>query len=145
MPNAAGPLTGQKLFTPAGIALGTLLGSLVAAVVMVWLNYRTLGYPGLGNRIAAAGILLHLAVITAASVLPNHLAIGLALVLGQAAAVYWITQVLMGKAIAYHQEQGRAVHGFALAAATGLVAGLVSASILLAIGRVFDLPIGLGG
>jgi hypothetical protein len=144
MPNGERPLGGQQLFTPAAIALGTLLGSLVAAVVMLWLNYRALGYPALGNRIAAAGALLHLVVITAASALPNDMVLGLALVVGQVAAAYWTARLLMGNAIAYHRSQGHPLHGWAMAAATGLVAGLVSATLLLAIGGLLDLPIGIG-
>jgi hypothetical protein len=133
-----------RLFTPTGILVGTLLGSLIAAVAMIWFNYRVLGYPALGNRIAAAGLVFYLMVITAASMAPNTPALGIAVMLGQCAIAWWGAKTLQGDAIAYHVARGGGVHGLGMAGLVGLATGIVAVAIMLLLGRVSGLPIGIG-
>jgi len=132
-----------RLFTPAGITVGTALGSLIAGVAMLWFNYRVLGYPSLGNRIAAAGTVFYLMVLVAASMAPNTPTIGAAVMLGQCAIAWWGSRTLQGDAIEYHVARGGGVHGMALSALVGLAVGLVAVSILLLVGRISGLPIAI--
>jgi len=133
-----------RLFTPAGITVGTLLGSLIAGVAMLWFNYRVLGYPALANRAAAAGVVFYLMLITAASMAPNTVAIGLTVMLGQCAIAWWGSQALQGAAIEYYRTRGGAVHGLGLAALVGLGTGLIAVTMLLLIGRISGLPLAVG-
>jgi len=133
----------NRLFSPVGIAVGTLLGSLVAGVALLWFNYRVLGYTSLGNRMAAAGIVLYLMIILAASLLPNTPVISVAIMVGQCLLAWRGSELLQGPAIEYHRSRGGAFHSLALAGLVGLVTGLVAVMILVLVGRVFGLPIGI--
>lgn len=133
----------NRLFTPAGIAVGTLLGSLIAAVMMMWMNYRVLGYRTLGNRFMAGGILAYVLVLVGATALPRTTTVGLALLGLQCVVAWWAANTLQGAAIDYHRAHGGAVHGLAVAATVGFVVFLVSTLMLVLIGRAFGLPIAL--
>jgi hypothetical protein len=132
-----------RLFTPAGIAVGTLLGSLIAAVMMMWMNYRVLGYRTLGNRFMAGGILVYVLILVGASVLPRTPTAGVAVLALQCAVAWWTASTLQGAAIDYHRAHGGAVHGLAVAAAAGFVVFLVTTLMLVLIGQAFGLPIAI--
>ncbi len=133
----------RRLFTPLGIAIGTALGSLIAGVVMLWMNFRTLGYTRLGNQVAAAGTVAYLVIVALASALPGNPVIGMTFVALQCALAYWIAGKLQGRAIDYHRSAGGPFHGVPMSALVGLVAGLAAVLALLLLGRAFDLPIGV--
>jgi hypothetical protein len=140
-PRTSAALT--RLFTPAGIAVGTLLGSLIAAVMMMWMNYRVLGYRTLGNRFMAGGILVYVVVLVLATVLPRTPTVGVVVLALQCAAAWWAASTLQGNAIDYHRAHGGAVHGLAVAAGAGFVVFLVTTLMLVLIGQAFGLPIAI--
>ncbi len=127
----AGPL-----YSVGAIAVGTVLGSLAAGAVMLWLNYRNLGYPALANRVAALGGLLYLIIIGIASVLPNDPLLGVAFIALQTGIAYWTATALQAKAIAYHQQQGGAMHSLARGALVGFLAGITVIFAMLLIGTL---------
>jgi hypothetical protein len=130
-----------RLYTPVGIAVGTLFGSLAAGAVLLWLNYRALGYHALANKVAAGSGVLYLIVIGAASALPDHPILGVAFMALQTGLAYWTAWILQGDAIAYHLTQGGAVHSTLRAAGVGVVAGLSVLLLLTAVTGVFGLSV----
>jgi hypothetical protein len=122
-----------RLYTPHGIAIGTLLGSLAAGAVLLWLNYRALGYNALANKVAIGGGLIYLLVIGAASALPDQAVLGLLLIALQSGLAYWAAWILQGDAIAYHLGQGGSVHSLLRASGVGLLAGLAVWVVVLTI------------
>jgi hypothetical protein len=130
----------ERLYTPQGVAVGTLLGSLAAGALLLWLNYRALGYHALANKVAAGGALLYLLIIGGAAALPGHAMLGLLLIAVQVGLAYWATWILQGDAIAYHQAQGGAVHSLLRAAGLGLLAGLVVWAVVLALMTLVGMP-----
>jgi hypothetical protein len=122
-----------RLYSPQGIAVGTLLGSLAAGAVLLWLNYRALGYRALANKVAVGVGLVYLLVIGAASALPDHIALGLLLIALQTGLAYWAAWVLQGDAITYHLAQGGALHSVPRAAGVGLLSGLAVGVVVLSI------------
>jgi hypothetical protein len=129
-----------RLYTPAGIAVGTLFGSLAAGAVLLWLNYRAMGYRALANKIAAASGVVYLIVIGAASALPDHPMLGLVFMGLQTGLAYWTAQFLQGTAVAYHVKQGGAVHSTLRAAGVGLLAGLSVLIVMTVIASLLGLP-----
>lgn len=127
----AGPL-----YSVPAIAVGTVLGSLAAGAVMLWLNYRNLGYPALANRVAALGGLLYLLIIGIASLLPNDPVLGVGFIALQTGIAYWTATTLQAKAIAYHQQQGGAMHSIARGALVGFLAGITVIFAMLLIGTL---------
>jgi hypothetical protein len=121
------------LHTPLGVAMATLLGSVVAGAALLWLNYRALGYAALANRVAVLGVLLYLLVIGAASLLPGHPLLAVLLIAGQAGFAYWITLRLQGAALAYQRDRGVPPHAVAVSAALGLLAGMSVIVVTLAL------------
>ncbi len=125
------------------MVIATLIGSLAAGVYMLFANYRSLGYPRLANRIAIIGWLLYALLIAGTGLLPQG-AIGWALMLGvaQALVAYFAANALQGPAIAYHQEQGGAMHSNWTAVSVGLIAVLV---LVVLMGVFGSLAGGVGG
>ena len=129
------------LYTPRGVALGTLLGSLAAAAVLLWLNYRALNRPALANKVAAVAFVLYLLVVVVASWLPENLLLAAAFIAAQALLAYWAAETLQGDAIRYHLARGAAAHPLPRTAVVGFLAGLsvvallIVATTLLGIGR----------
>jgi hypothetical protein len=130
-----------RLYTPQAVAVGTLLGSLAAGAVLLWLNYRALGYHALANKVAAGGVLLYLLIIGGAALMPDHAILGLLLIAIQTGLAYWSTWILQGDAIAYHQAQGGAVHSLLRAAGVGLLAGLVVWAVALVLMTLVGMPV----
>ena len=122
-----------QLYTPQGIAIGTLLGSLAGGAVLLWLNYRAMGYHALARKVAAGGLIVYLLIIVVASALPDHLVLGLVFVALQTGLAYWAAWILQGDAIAYHRAQGGAVHSGLRAAGVGFLAGMAVVGLLLLI------------
>lgn len=119
------------LYTPLGIAAGTLLGSLAAGTTLLWLNYRSLGAGTLANKVAAAGLTLYLLVVVGASMLPNGLALGLVFILAQTGLAYWAAEALQGEVVRYHLARGSRAHSTGRAAVVGLLTGLAVTLVLV--------------
>lgn len=130
-----------QLYTPHGIAIGTLLGTLAGGAVLLFLNYRALGYDALARKVVVGGLVGYVLIILVASAaLPDHPALTLLLAALQAGVAYWAAWILQGDAIAYHRAQGGGVHSSLRAAGVGLLAGLVAVPLLLLI----TLALGIG-
>ncbi len=104
--------------------MGTILGSLAAGVVMLYLNYHALGRAGLARTIGLWGIALFLTVIGIASLVPNTAPLALLFMGIQAVIAYFLTEKLQGPAIRYHREHGGLMHSNLRAAMIGFLTGL---------------------
>ncbi len=123
-PPATGRVSSYALYSPQGIVMGTILGSLAAGVVMLYLNYHALGRAGLARTIALWGMALFLTVIGIASLVPNTAWLALLFMTIQAAIAYFLTEKLQGAAIRYHRAHGGHIHSNVRAAAVGFLTGL---------------------
>jgi len=119
------------LYPVQGIVVGTVLGSLAAAIVMLSLNYRTLGNAGLAKKIAVWGGIVYVLLIALTSLLPGSMAINLLVISGQAVIAYVVAEQLQGAAIRYHRTHGRPLHSMLRAAGVGLLTGMVLIFVLL--------------
>ena len=104
--------------------MGTILGSLAAAIVLLSLNYRALGRANLARTIMTRGTVLLVLVVGAASLAPNTPIMALLFMVLQAAVAYFLTEKLQGAAIRYHRQRGGAMHSNLRAAAVGFLAGM---------------------
>ena len=111
--------------------MGTILGSLAAGIVMLYLNYRALGRANLATTIATWGAASFATVIGIASLTPNTLPMALLFMVLQAAIAYFLTGKLQGAAIRYHRQQGGAMHSNVRAAAVGFLTGMVMFMLLV--------------
>ncbi len=113
------------LYTLHGVVVATILGSLAAAVVIVCLNYLSLGSPSLAKKTALAGAAAYLLIIGLSALLPESMVIGAIMIVVQALIGYLLANQLQGRAIRYHVAQGGRVHSNFRAAGVGLLTGLV--------------------
>lgn len=104
--------------------MGTVLGSLAAGVIMLYLNYLALGRAGLARTVGVWGTALFLAVILLGTLVPNTAPVALVFVAIQAGIAYFVTERLQGAAIRYHQSQGGAMHSNLRAAMVGFLTAL---------------------
>lgn len=125
-----------RLYTPTGVALGALLGTLAGAAALLWLNYRALGYPQLANRVAAATLTVYVLIVLVASLLPHELWLGALFVLLQTGLAHQAAERLQGAAIRYYLARGVGAQPLASAAAVGLLAGLAVMLALMMVIRV---------
>ena len=65
------PARSAALYSTQGIVMGTILGSLAAGVVMLYLNYLALGRANLARTVITWGAALFVAVIMIASYGPS--------------------------------------------------------------------------
>jgi hypothetical protein len=135
--------TSVRLFSPVGVAVAAALGSFIAGVVLIWYNYRVLGYPQLAWRTAIAGSIFYIMVMVASAMAPNTPLVGISVLIGQCVVAATATKALQGAAIDWHIGRGGAMHGSGMAGLVGLGVGIFAALILILIGRVFGLPIGI--
>jgi hypothetical protein len=133
---------GVALYSIQGIVVGTFLGSLAAAVVMLYLNYRALGREHLAKTVSLWGAGLFVAVMVVASFVPFNLAFGLLFAIGQAAIAFLVADRLQGDAIRYHRETGGLVHSTLRGAGVGFLTGMVMFFISLNIAAIM---MGLSG
>ena len=119
------------LYTLHGVVVATVLGSLAAAVVVVCLNYLSLGSPGLARKTAIAGAIVYVLVIGLTALLPESLALASAMIVVQALLGYAFANALQGSAIRYHAAQGSPLHSNFRAAGVGLLTGVAIMFLLL--------------
>ncbi len=111
------------LYSLHGVVVATVLGSLAAAVVVVCLNYLSLGSPALARKTVLAGGAVYLLVIGLTALLPESLLIGFIMVVVQAVLGYLLANQLQGTAIRYHAANGGRLHSNFRAAGIGLLTG----------------------
>lgn len=115
---------GGSLYSVQGVVIASVLGSLAAGVVMLYLNYRTLGKVVLAQRWALWGAAIYIVLIGIATLLPNTTVLALAYNVFQAIIAYFLATQLQGAAIAYHTSQGGSLHSNLRAAGVGFLTGL---------------------
>lgn len=121
---STGRSTGNALYGVHGIIMGTILGSLAAGVVMLYLNYRAMGKANLAKTVITAGVAMFLVVMGLATLTPNTLTMALVFMVIQVAIAWFLTDRLQGEAISYHQSRGGPMHSNVRAAAVGFLTGM---------------------
>jgi hypothetical protein len=119
------PAAQLPLYSTQGIVVGTILGSLAAGVVMLFLNYRALGRDALARTIGAWGGGIFVVVVVIASLVPGTPVFGLLFMVIQAGIAYFLTERLQGEAIRYHQAHAGPMHSTLRAAGVGFLTGMV--------------------
>jgi hypothetical protein len=127
------------LYSLQGIVVATLLGSLAAGVVILYLNYRSLGSRALAEKMAIGGIVVYLILMGIATLLPNSMLLGSVITFIQTGAAYLAARQLQGGAIAYHRQGGGAIHSNLRAAGVGLMTGLVIFFLFMVLGAALSM------
>lgn len=125
------------LYSLQGVVIATVLGSLAAAVVILFLNYLSLNSPALARKAAIGGSVVYLALIGIAALLPDSMWLGGLFILVQTSLAYFAASRLQGSAIAYHRSQGWAMHSNLRAAGVGILTGLTILLVFLLLGTLF--------
>jgi hypothetical protein len=118
------------LYSVSGIVVGTVLGSLAAAVVMLHFNYRALGHHALARKVATWGSGLYVLLIVLTSQIPASMTVNLIVVGVQAMIAFFASSTLQGAAISYHREHGGSIHSNWRSAGVGLLTGMTLLMIL---------------
>ena len=112
------------LYPLAGVVLATVLGSFIAAVVVVYLNYRALGSSALARKAVIGGLVIYVGLLTLTVVLPREPYMSVIFISVQAGLAYAVANALQGDAIRYHVSRGGPMHSMLRAAGVGLLTGL---------------------
>ena len=130
---------GRPLYTIDGIVIGTLLGSLIAGIYMMMSNYITLGSVKLARQTITVGMAIYALVLLASWAAPPSFWLALVFALGQALLAYVVAGRLQGASIRYYAERGSQVHGMFRSALVGVLAGIVSFTVVLVLYALFAL------
>lgn len=115
----------MRLYGPHAAAIATIMGSLLAGIVLAWMNYRVLGRPDLARRVAWIGIVVQVVLLLLFSALPPSQLVMFGLPLVQVMIAYGGTAYLQGRTIDWHLQAGATLHSSWRAAGMGLAVGLV--------------------
>jgi hypothetical protein len=124
------------LYSLQGIVVATVLGSLAAAVVILYLNYRSLNSQSLAEKTAIGGIVVYLLLIGIAAFLPDSMLLGGVFIVIQTSLAYFAASALQGSAITYHRERNGAMHSNLRAAGVGLLTGVAIVIVFLVLGTL---------
>jgi hypothetical protein len=113
----------MRLYGPHAAAIATIMGSLIAGIVLAWINYRALGRPDLARRVGWIGIVVQILLLVIFSSLPPSQLVMFGLPLLQTAIAYWGMVYLQGKTIDWHLQAGATLHSSWRAAGMGLAVG----------------------
>ena len=128
---------GQRaLYSLQGIIVATILGSLAAAVVILYLNYRSLNAQSLAQKAAVGGIIFYLLLIGVAALLPDSMLLSGVFIVVQTAVAYLAAHRLQGTAIAYHRQRGGTMYSNFRAAGVGLLTGIAIICALVILGTI---------
>ena len=128
---------GRPLYTIDGIVIGTLLGSLIAGIYMMMSNYVAFGSAQLARQTIVAGLVIYALFLLASWAAPPSFWFALVFALGQALLAYLLAGRLQGASIRYYAERGSQVHGLFRSVLVGLLAGLMSFTVLLVVYAIF--------
>lgn len=136
---SAPPVTRVKrpLYSIDGIVIGTLLGSLIAGIYMMMSNYLTFGSARLARHTLTGGMVLYALVLLVSWAAPPTFWAAPVFALGQALLAYLFASRLQGTSIRYYAERGAPLHGLFRAALVGLLAGVLSLTLLLVLYALF--------
>jgi len=113
------------LYTVNAVVMATVIGSLMAGVVLLALNYLTLGRRELAWRIVQLGLGTFAVLMAGAYALPADSALRLLMVPLQALIAGVASVLLQGPRIRYHLDRGGKAHSLWRAAAVALVTALL--------------------
>lgn len=113
------------LFDRHGVAVATIMGTLLAGAFLLWLNYRAMGRPDLARRMIMYSLVAEVIVISIAIVLPPGSITQLIPLAIQVALAWYGTTWLQGAAIDWHRQRGAALQSVWRAAGLGFLAGMV--------------------
>ena len=128
---------GRPLYSIDGIVIGTLLGSLIAGIYMMMSNYVTFGSARLARQTVTGGLAIYALVLLASWAAPPSFWFALVFALGQALLAYLLAGRLQGASIRYYAERGSPVHGLFRSALVGLLAGVLSFTVVLVLYALF--------
>jgi len=123
----------RPLYSVDGIVIGTLLGSLIAGVYMIMSNYVAFGSQRLAKQTIIGGMAIYAIVLLASWAAPRNLWLALVFALGQAMLAYLLAIRLQGESVRYYTERGCKVHGLLRSALVGLLVGVLSFTVVLAL------------
>ena len=126
-----GQTRGGPLYSVRGIVVGTILGSLAAGVVMMYLNYRALGNFDLAAKVVRWGIGLFAVLTATASFLPANPLFNIGYIVLQGAIAFFFAANLQGSAIRFHEQQNGSMHSTLRAAGVGLLVALAFGFVLV--------------
>lgn len=132
-----------ELYGVHGIVIGTLIGSLAAAVVMLYLNYQALGKIALARTIALWGAAFCVLLILLTTLLPNTPVTSVVMIGLQGGLAYFVTERLQGGAIDYHRRHAGRIHSSLRAAGVGALTGLAILVALLTMGTLWGIVAGV--
>lgn len=134
-PIRPGPTDGGRpaLYSLNGVVLATILGSFIAAVVLVYLNYKTLGSAALARKAVIGGLLIYVVLLGITMVLPREPYVSVLFIFVQSGLAYAIANTLQGEAIRYHVSSGGPTYSLLRAAGVGLLTGIAVLFALLAV------------
>ena len=115
----------MRLYGPHAAAIATIMGSLIAGIVLAWINYRVLGRPDLARHVAWIGIVVQIVLLLVFTSLPPGPLVMFGLPLLQTAIAYWGTVTLQGRTIDWHLQAGATLHTSWRAVGMGLAVGFV--------------------
>ncbi len=115
----------MRLYGPHAAAIATIMGSLVAGIVLAWINYRLLGRPDLARRVGWIGIVVQVLLLLVFSSLPPSQLVMVGLPLVQVAIAYWGMVYLQGRTIDWHLQAGATLHSSWRAVGMGLTVGFI--------------------
>lgn len=111
--------------------MGTILGSLAAGVVMLYLNYLALGRANLARTVSSWGVALFITMLIIAAFVPSNGIAALTFTLIQAGVAYFLAEKLQGDMIRYHRAQSGSMHSNVRAAGVGFLTGLALFCLLM--------------
>lgn len=124
-PSRRDPQHPGPLYTVNAVVMATVIGSLMAGVVLLALNYLTLGRRELAWRILQLGLATFAVLMAGAYALPADSALRLLMVPLQALIAGVASVLLQGPRIRYHLDRGGKAHSLWRAAGVALVTALL--------------------
>ena len=121
----ASPSRGLALFDRYAVAVATIMGTLLAGVVLVWMNYRAMGRPDLARRALQIGIVAEVLVMLLVVAVPSNSLTQLVPLAIQVGLAWFGSAWLQGAAIEWHLQRGAQLQSVWRAAGIGFLVGLV--------------------
>ena len=115
---------GKSLYSISGIVIATILGSLAAGILLIYLNYLSLGYGRLAKLTIRWGIVAYALIITSGLLIPDSRALTALFIVLQTGLAGFAADRLQGAAINYHREHGGVMYSPLRAAGLGFLTGV---------------------
>jgi|GEM_PF-3032936 len=120
------------LFDRYAVTVATVMGTLVAGAVLMWLNYRLMGRADLANRTLQIGVAVQLLLlILTAMWIPADSVVQLVPLILQTGLAWFAAGQLQGAALQWHLDRGASLQSVWRAAGIGFMVGMVIAFVLV--------------